>query len=169
MRRYRLGPGRRRRGCLSSMHALASQALFAAQTAQINERIATIRGWIINELAFPVIDLTFTAAGRTPLRLAARCEDWNSQPPSFALLSVDGTRLRTGGAPKEISPNPTSVFNAGAHPITGFPFICSAGSREYHTHTSHTNDPWESYRSRSGYDLGGILTRYWHAWLKGTA
>jgi hypothetical protein len=151
------------------MHALASQALFDAQTAQIKGRLAAIRAWNINELAYPIIDLTFTSPGRTPLRLAARCDDWNSQPPSFALLAADGTRLRSGGALKEISPNPTSVFNAGAHPLTGFLFIGSAGSREYHTHTSHTNDPWDSYRSRSGYDLGGILTRYWHAWLKGTA
>jgi hypothetical protein len=151
------------------MHALASQVLFETQTAHINERIAAIRGWIINDLACPIIDLTFTSSGRTPLRLAARCEDWNSQPPSFALLAADGTRLRSGADLKQISPNPTGVFNAGAHPLTGFPFICSVGSREYHTHSSHTNDPWESYRSRPGYDLGGILTRYWHAWLKGTA
>jgi hypothetical protein len=151
------------------MHALASQALFTAQTEHINERLAAVRSWIINELAYPIIDLAFTAPGRTSLRLAARCDDWNSQPPSFGLLAADGTCLPAGGAPKEISPNPTSVFNASAHPLTGFPFICSAGSREYHTHTSHTNDPWESYRSRPGYDLGGILTRYWHAWLKGKA
>jgi hypothetical protein len=151
------------------MHALASQALFAAQTAYINARLAGIRGWIINELAYPIIDLTFTPPRRTPLRLAARCDDWNTQPPSFALLAADGTRLRCDGPPKEIAPNSTGVFNAGAHPLTGLPFICSAGSRQYHTHSSHTNDLWESYRSRAGYDLGGILTRYWHAWLKGTA
>jgi hypothetical protein len=151
------------------MHALASQALFAAQTEHIDRRLAAVRSWIINELAYPLIDLTFMAPGRTSLRLAARCDDWNSQPPSFALLAGDGTSLRAGGALKEISPNPTSVFNASAHPVTGFPFICSAGSREYHTHSSHTNDPWMSYRSLPGYDLGGILTRYWHAWLKGRA
>jgi hypothetical protein len=151
------------------MHALASQALFAAQTAHITGRLAAVRGWIINELAYPIIDLTFTLTGRTPLRVVARCVDWNPQAPSFSLLAADGTRLQSGRALKEISPNPTSVFNGGAHPLTGFPFVCSAGSREYHTHSSHTNDPWESYRSRPGYDLGGILTQYWHAWLKGTA
>jgi len=151
------------------MHAVASQALFENQTAQIKGRLATIRAWIINELAYPIIDLTFTSPGRTSLRLAARCDDWNSQPPSFALMAADGTRLRPGGALKEISPNSTGVFNASAHPVSGFPFICSAGSREYHNHTNHRNDPWDSYRSLPGYDLGGILTRYWHAWLKGTA
>lgn len=150
------------------MHPLASKALFQAQVEHITEKLAAARGWLIHKIEYPSVDLTFTADLRTALRLLANCEDWNSEPPSFKLLSATGVPLKSSPAPAEISPNRTGVFNTSTHPATGLPFICSPGAREYHTHSSHINDHWEAYRSQTGYDLGGLLTRYWHAWLKGT-
>jgi hypothetical protein len=151
------------------MNTLASQTLFRAQLEHVSAKLASARGWLINKLEYPFIDLTFTANGRTPLRLFATCTDWNSEPPSFKLLAAGASPLQpTNPPPREISPNSTGVFNASAHPATGLPFICSPGSREYHIHSSHTNDRWDAYRCQTGYDLGGLLTRYWHAWLKGT-
>jgi hypothetical protein len=150
------------------MHQLASQALFRTQVEHLSVRLASARGWLIHKLEFPFIDLTFTADRRTPLRLYANCAEWNSEPPSFKLLSAAGVPLQSNPPPSEISPNRTGVFNTSAHPSTGLPFICSPGSREYHTHSSHTSDHWDTYRGQTGYDLGGLLTRYWHAWLKGT-
>ncbi|MES2304296.1 MAG: putative metal-binding protein [Gemmatimonadota bacterium] len=67
-----------------------------------------------------------------------------------------------------LSPDPTGVFNGGAHPATGRPFVCMRGSREYHAHPSHIAELWEGIRRSSAYDLGGILTQLWHAWQKGS-
>jgi hypothetical protein len=39
-----------------------------------------------------------------------------------------------------------------------------AGVREYHTHSSHVSDAWENYKTKSGYDLGGVITQVWRAW-----
>jgi hypothetical protein len=151
------------------MHELASQTLFLSQVEPLSQKLAASRGWIIHEITYPHLDVTFTANQRTPLRLHATCHEWNSEPPSIKLLSAAAIPLQsTNPSPPEISPNNTGVFNASPHPVTGLPFICSPGSREYHTHSSHTNDLWDTYRRRSGYDLGGLLTRFWHAWLKGT-
>ena len=36
----------------------------------------------------------------------------------------------------------------GEHPVLGRPFVCVRGTLDYHTHPSHTNDPWERYRGR---------------------
>ena len=74
------------------MHPLASKALFQAQVEHITARLAAARGWLIHNLEYPYVDLTFTADRRTALRLLANCEDWNSEPPSFKLLSATGVR-----------------------------------------------------------------------------
>jgi hypothetical protein len=88
------------------------------------------------------------------------CDNWNELPPSVELLEADGTAMMA------IPQGPTGVFNASAHPVTRKPFICMAGSREYHTHSSHTTDLWDNYKDKSGYDLGDILGQLWSAWLK---
>jgi hypothetical protein len=43
-----------------------------------------------------------------------------------------------------------------------------AGSREYHTHSSHLSDSWGPRRTDPRFTLFGIVTQLWHAWLKGT-
>src|SRR5260370_9892843 len=124
------------------MHPLASHGLFGTQVEHISAKLADLRGWLIHKLEYPYVDLTFTADHRTPLRLYANCAEWNSEPPSFKLLSAAGATLQpTNPPPAEISPNCTGVFNASPHPATGLPFICSPGSREYRIHSSHINDP----------------------------
>lgn len=102
------------------MHQLASQTLFQVQVARLSSKLAESRGWIIHGLTYPILDITFTAMNRTPLRLQATCRDWNSEPPSFKLLSAGGIPLQsTNPPPSEISPNSTGVFNASQHPLTG--------------------------------------------------
>jgi len=137
----------------------ASQELFEEQTRHLEGSILDTNGWHVFSRTYPVLDIGFKREGRVPLRLQLHCEDWNDQPPSVALLTWEGERLRT--APQ----GPTNVFNSSAHPNTGFPFICMAGSLEYHTHSSHTGDLWDNYKTRSGYDLGGIVHQLWLAWL----
>lgn len=143
------------------MHELASKALFEEQTIGFTSRLEQSRGWKFYEIKYPILDVGFMAEGRSGLRLQLNCQDWNEHPPSILLLALDGTPLIA------LPPNPTDVFNQGPHPLTGRPFICMRGAHEYHTHSSHTTDLWDNYRSHPDNDLGGLLTQLWHAWLKG--
>lgn len=143
------------------MHELLSQRLFSEQVKHLTPRLAQSRGWVLHQVAYPILDCEFQAQGRTPLRLRFNCQNWNTQPPSVDLLDSTGTCLQQlpGGLP--------SVFNVSAHPSTGRPFVCMRGSLEYHTHPSHRTDPWENLRTSDDYTLGGILTQLWHAWQNG--
>jgi hypothetical protein len=115
----------------------------------------------MHKLEFPIIDVSFTAPGRTDFRVHLNCENWNDVPPSIHLENADGTPL------KKLLPNPTSIFNAGPHHLTNLPFVCMRGAREYHTHPSHVTDLWEPIKNLSRYTLGGIVTQLWNGWLKG--
>ena len=143
------------------MHPAAAQALFESQVAHLTPALALRRGWVFHVVAWPVIDCSFTAPKRTTLRVGLHCDDWNDQPPSIELLNADGSHLTRNLA------IPTNVFNMSAHPATARPFVCMAGSREYHTHPSHITDHWAGYKDRASHDLGGILTQLWHAWGRG--
>ena len=142
------------------MNTTASKALFEVQTDQIAGRLLEARHWRVFTIKCPVVDIGFEIDGRTGLRLWLNFDDWNDQPPSILLLSMVGEPLAT------VPRDPGGVFNSSAHPATRRPFICMAGSREYHTHPSHVNDSWDNYKSRGGYDIGGILTQLWYAWQK---
>jgi hypothetical protein len=144
------------------MHPAAAKALFEEQTKHLSPALCERRGWVIHQLAYPVINVSYMASGRTTLRLAYSCDDWNDRPPSIRLESSNGTPLT------QLLPNPTGVFNAGTHPLTHLPFVCMRGAREYHTHPSHVADSWEAIRDGGAYDLGGIMTQLWHAWQKGS-
>lgn len=143
------------------MHPAAAKALFDQEVANLSAALAQRRGWVFHTIEFPIIDCSFTAPGRTTLRLRLQSDNWNDLPPAISLHAADGTPLTT------LLPNSTGVFNQGPHPATGRPFVCMRGAREYHTHPSHVGDPWESLKSSSTYSLGGILTQLWSAWQKG--
>ncbi len=144
------------------MHPAAARVLFEEQVRTLTPELARRRGWEFHTLEFPLVDCSFHAAARTTMRLRMQCDDWNDLPPAISLHAADGAFLTA------LPPNPTGVFNAGGHPVTQRPFICMEGAREYHTHPSHPNDPWESVKGSSSFTLGGILTQLWHAWLKGS-
>lgn len=145
------------------MHRLAAKALFDSDLVAVTASLAEIRHWIIHKLEFPLLDCEFKHADKPHLRLRFHCDDWNTLPPSIEVLAPDGEPLTVAPGRR------TSVFNHSAHPDTGKPFICMRGSREYHTHPSHKNDPWEALRNQSRYSLGGILTQIWNAWRKEVA
>ncbi len=142
------------------MNKAVSQALFEVQTRYLEGQVLETRKWHVFARAFPTLDVGFNDGGRPPLRIRLQCDDWNELPPSIELLSIEGEYL------VNLPPNLPGVFNASAHPITKRPFVCMAGSREYHTHSSHVSDLWDNYKNKPGYDLGGILSQLWSAWLK---
>lgn len=141
------------------MNLILSQKLFEEQTKHFSEKLLKLRSWSINEIAYPTLDVTFRHQGRVPFRVRMRCNSYDELPCTIELLKENGDYyLKT--------PIGTGVINNGRHPITNRPFICSPGSLEYHTHPSHLNDAWDNYRNKSGYDLGGMMTQIYNAWLK---
>jgi hypothetical protein len=152
---------------LSGVHARVaavlealSRAAFDRDVRRIDARSTRMYDWTIVEASYPIFDIVFNHTRATPLRLRLTCTDWDELPPSIELLDEQGKHL--GTAP----PNVGSVFNGSAHPITGRPFVCMRGAREYHTHFSHTSDLWDNYRGQSGMDLAGIALQLWRAWKR---
>jgi hypothetical protein len=140
------------------VHELVSRSLFETGIAALTSELAEARGWLINTIAFPIVDVTFTAPARTPIRARFLWDNWDSEPPSVEWLSVGGAHLQ------KLPTSPRGQLNSSPHPTTGKPFVCMVGVREYHSHPSHINDRWEQYRGRSSYDLGGIISQVWRAW-----
>jgi hypothetical protein len=142
------------------MHEEACRMVFHFQLRGLTEEICQLRNWQIFGLDYPVLDVGFKSRQAGEIRIRMQCQAYNEQPPSVELLSMDGKFLT------DIKRDPGGVFNPGPHPITGRPFICMRGSREYHTHPSHVTDQWESLKTQSGYDLGGLVTQVWRAWSR---
>jgi hypothetical protein len=145
------------------VHELASRNMFEDQTKHLEGRLLEVRRWRLISASYPVLEICFEGDGRAPMRLRVGCDDWNDLPPSVTLLDGEGKALGVGGAPTG-----SNIFHQGPHDTTRLPFICMAGTREYHTHSSHVGDLWDNYKTASGYDLGGILTQIWNGWLKCT-
>jgi hypothetical protein len=139
------------------MHKEISQALFDLQT-DFRKELLDLRGWVILSRTYPILEVSFVAPSRKDFVIRMICDDWNEKPPSVELLNSKKERLTVLPAGDK-----NSVFNS-SHPQTGFPFICSPGSREYHSHPSHTGDVWENYKEQSDFTLGEILTQIHSAW-----
>ena len=140
------------------MNEIAAKALFLAQMPALLS-LAKIRGWEVHAATYPLVDVTFTSTERRPLRVHMHATDWNDTPPSITLLLPSGEPHPADKLPAQ------GMFNHSDHNITGKPFICSPGSQEYHTHTSHTADLWSNYRDKSAFTLPGIVTQIWNGWL----
>jgi hypothetical protein len=142
------------------MNEALSRALFDKDAGSLSERLLTSRNWNLYNREFPVLDVGLRSAARQEFRVRLVARNWNEEPPSAELLNQSGEFLL------QVPQRPGGIFNNSAHPATGRPFVCMAGVREYHIHPSHVNDNWENYKNKSGYNLGGILTQLWNAWLK---
>jgi putative metal binding uncharacterized protein len=138
------------------VHEALARANFERDVAMLDEKTARRLRWIVHDRSYPNLDVTIQHS--TSLRLRLLANDWDDLPPSITILNPDGSpcTLRMPGG----------LFHQGPHNITGRPFICSPGSREYHTHTSHTNDLWCNHRGQDGMNLVGILMQIASAWRK---
>jgi hypothetical protein len=83
------------------------------------------------------------------LILRTRCDDWDGRPPEIDLL--DANRAELTEWPKDTTGRGI-VHN---HPDYTRPFFCRPGTREYHTHPVHKDDPWDKHRE--GATLAGII------------
>lgn len=87
-------------------------------------------------------------------QFALDCADFDAEPPSVDMVDLE-THERL----------PIEQWLPGVphslHPVTGRPFVCIQGTAEYHSHPSHTNDPWDRYRSiyRLPQTIGRLLDK----------
>lgn len=146
-----------------AMNEAISKALFDADVGKIPDKLIAVRTWKLYSREFPVLDVGFQAAERAEMRIRMTAGNWNDAPPSIELLDGAGEFLLK----EQIPSGAGSVFNPNAHPVTGHPFVCMAGSLQYHTHQSHVTDVWDNYKRKDSHTLGGIMTQLWDAWLKG--
>jgi hypothetical protein len=140
------------------MHSLVARQIFSDETGVLTSELFTLRGWHAFTIAFPVLDIGFTAADQVRIRIRMLCGEYNDEPASIELLNPKGEYVAA------VEQDPGGVFNSSAHPVTGRPFICMRGSREYHVHPSHINDRWETIRDQ--FTLGYVLTQVWRAWKR---
>jgi len=142
------------------MLELASRALFAQGVGALDDTLLKMREWQVFAKDYPLLEVGFRRQGTICIRVRLRCDDWNELPPSIDICDAQGTPVAS--MPQNLS----GILNSSAHPQTGKPFICMRGSREYHTHPSHSADAWDAIKSNDAFTLGGILTQIWRAWLK---
>jgi hypothetical protein len=89
------------------------------------------------------------AVQETQLLLLASCENWDGDPPEFDLRRPDGSELDDW--PKD----PTGLGIVRGHPKYDRPFFCRPGTREFHSHPVHEDDPWDKYRE--AYTLDAMI------------
>jgi len=141
------------------VNELAAKQFFDRDVAAM-QAAAKLRAWKVNEVTYPMLDVSFDDGARPGLRLRVHADEWNERPASFELLQLDGQPLTR-------MPQGHSHFHA-SHPSVARPFICMAGTREYHSHPSHVGDHWNNYRTKPGFDLGGLVGQVWALWKKST-
>lgn len=85
------------------------------------------------------------------LVLHADCTDFDGQPPLVEVVDEQRVPLSAAAWPRD----PAGRGIVTNHRVYGRPFFCRPGTREYHAHPQHEDDPWD--RHREGMTLGSIL------------
>ena len=74
--------------------------------------------------------------------LALGCDNYDTDPPSLTYMANWET---TQELPFKDWPK-GGIGVVQQHPVTGKPFLCRPGVREFHTHFQHGDEPWDKYR-----------------------
>jgi hypothetical protein len=152
-----------------------SRAKLARELAQWETNLAARdRGWILlsHEEAGPTVEVAFLtriaiSTGGGPLPVVACAirllyDNYDLWPPSLTFIdAVSRQPMRPHvraflGTPE----GPRDVL-IDAHPLTGQPFLCLPGIREYHNHPQHTGDDWLLHRSTGSGSLVNVCERVW--------
>lgn len=132
------------------------------------------RGWILLrhdqsvlcvELAFLARVSMSTGSGPLPAVVCAvrlMYDNYDLWPPSLTFIDVFSREpakphvrafLPTDDGPRDVL--------IDQHPVTGLPFLCVPGTREYHTHPQHTGDDWLLHRTLGEGSISNICDRVW--------
>ncbi len=135
------------------------------------------RGWLLldADLDNLRVDLGFLAIAaigdmQVPIMTACvrlRYNNYDLWPPSLTFIDP-----RTGEptnppvqAPARINANEVRNALLG-YPVTGAPFLCLPGNREYHNHPQHTGDDWLLHRAAGEGRLAVIAERIWQRMVR---
>jgi hypothetical protein len=138
--------------------AEVSRRKFAKEMSAMRNEAASLvarLGWEVVTAEYPVFAVTFTHP-RTKRRVGFRFQfdNWDEQPPSLSLFDPDN------GAELPWEKWPQGTWAVGnPHPVTGKPFLCLPGIREYHIHTSHLTDLWDNLKGNDSYRLLHLVHR----------
>ena len=147
-----------------AVHPEVSKQLFEESVGRIiaNTDLLVERGWLVLVASFPEFTVAVKHRRTSRIRVFRFIfDDWNDQPPRLTFL--DGETLQelpgTMWPTNALSHWHQTGWQAVNGASTSQPFMCMAGIREYHTHSSHVGDSWENYKQQVGFDLGGIVSR----------
>jgi hypothetical protein len=106
-----------------------------------------------NEFVGPVFNVPILGTRhREQFILELDLTDFDSQPPTAELLAPDQTPLPRNRWPRDTD----GQGIVPDHPLwRDRPFFCRPGTREFHTHPQHEDEPWDSYRE--GMSLSSIV------------
>lgn len=118
-----------------------------SETVTVQSRLVGPDGnqLLARQMRVPLLGATTTR----DLVLRVKCDDWDGQPPEIDLLETDGSAVQVW--PLD-SGGQGIVHN---HPDYSRPFFCRPGTREYHSHPAHADDPWDKHRE--GMTLPGLV------------
>lgn len=156
-----------------------SQAKFKAELEKYYSAESTHsnRGILLLHAEFPNIILAFTARKLCPVPIvfAVRINFDNYDLHPLSVRFIDPfTRENLINSPvpllrKIIYPDKEPELHLLAQKdLTGLPFICLPGIREYHVHPAHTGNFWLLYRNKSGEgSLGFIIDKLYEYGISG--
>lgn len=131
------------------------------------------RGWILQRVAFPLINVMMAAPQLRPPAVVIGVEfdysNFDAMPPSVVLVNPFSFEpYRAKDLPTLLNRQPASPMPPPDVVLPGMnaqmqvlisqplmqmygpddvPFLCIPGVREYHEHPGHTGDPWELHRA----------------------
>lgn len=146
------------------MHPGLSRAKFDDAVAQLrgNTPLLRDRGWTIDAADYP--DLRITAVHRNigaSRTFHFRFDGWDERPPSLAVIDPETLEMLPGSQ----WPAPNGFWHSNGWSgeagdgTSNQPFLCMKGIREYHAHSSHLGEKWESYRTSPDYSFGNIVSK----------
>lgn len=153
--------------------AEVTRAKLAAELAdwEANSAIYQRRGWVLVERGDQHVVVAFIASvpfvGVTTLPVVTACvhidySNYDLRPPSVTFLDP---RTREPASPAVRAPGASDAGVRDAlvdgHPVTGRPFLCLPGIREYHDHPQHSGDSWLLHRPSGAGRLAVICERIW--------
>jgi hypothetical protein len=164
-----------------------SRAKFDAQLEEYLDQRAEYeaRGWLLVEACFPTIFVVMAAPRLTPPAVVCGVlldyANYDAAPPSLRLvdpftrvpyklgeLPTRLTRVQIMEAPQIVAAPPgfppggrlhmqvPQALMQGSDPAA-IPFLCLAGTREYHEHPGHSGDSWELHRAGGAGKLVRLL------------
>ncbi len=139
------------------------------------------RGWFLLDATFPRVVVVMGAPQLKPAAIVTGVEfdftNYDQLPPSVRLVNpftgvafkakelptklpmfIEGSPIQLPGAPAGVQMMVNQAQDLmQSHAPDDIPFLCLAGTREYHQHPAHGGDAWELHRAAGAGRLVRLL------------